>query len=209
MAEASGLAEKHIRALIEKGCLPKASYSVTTSTSITSFFGEHQPGPQESAFYARAHLRTLAEIGEGGVDGGAILAAKLKREFCLAYRTQLENLDGFRWGLAQYFDGNGRAVGAALEALLEKEWAAYLAGIYGLCTRKVTAEDIAAKEVMIAKIGWLTDDFRKKALSPAECTELVASVQLLDRVSAPFAPHERERSSRRRFIDRAIETYGL
>jgi hypothetical protein len=38
---------------------------------------------------------------------------------------------------------------------------------------------------------------------------LRVAVDLLDSVSAPFAPHEVARSSRHRYVDEVRKTYGL
>lgn len=95
--------------------------------------------------------------------------------------------------------------GAGLDAHLEDEWGHLLAGTYGLCTRSGLPEDIAAKELAICVIKELTGD----ANAAPDLERLRQAVDLLDRASAPFAPHERARSSRHRYIDLVRQGYGL
>jgi hypothetical protein len=69
-------------------------------------------------------------------------------------------------------------------------------------------EEIAAKEVAIAAIRELDAD-RNRSQTEADRARLRNAVDLLDRASSPFAPHEVARSSRRRYVDDMRAAYGL
>ncbi|RLM48934.1 hypothetical protein DVK02_18430, partial [Halobellus sp. Atlit-31R] len=95
--------------------------------------------------------------------------------------------------------------GAGLAAHLREEWSHFLAGTYGLCTRCGLPEDIAAKELAICIIRELTATDN----ADPDRERLRQAVDLLDLSSSPFAPHERARSSRRRYIDAMRLRFGL
>ena len=89
------------------------------------------------------------------------------------------------------------------------EWEGYLSGAYGVCLKHVTPENIARKSALVAEIEGLLaapqpDDGDWRA-------RLQASVDELDELERPFAPHyDRARwgpSSRDRCITAARELY--
>jgi len=90
------------------------------------------------------------------------------------------------------------------ETHLAAEWRHFLDGTYGLCTVSGLPEDIAAKELAIALI-------RETAGAPAlaDPDRLRRTIDLLDKVSSPFAPHEVALSSRRRYVDDMRSVHGL
>jgi hypothetical protein len=89
------------------------------------------------------------------------------------------------------------------DAHLRDEWRHFLDGTYGLCTRSGLPEDIAAKELAICVIRESLEG------GAPDLARLRAAVDLLDRASSPFAPHERPRSSRHRYVDELRVRYGL
>jgi hypothetical protein len=100
---------------------------------------------------------------------------------------------------------NDPKLNAGIETHLRDEWGHFLSGTYGLCTRSGLPEDIAAKELAICVIKELT----AQENADPDRARLAAAVDLLDRASSPFAPHERARSSRHRYVDLMRQRYGL
>ena len=89
------------------------------------------------------------------------------------------------------------------------EWEGYLSGAYGVCLKHVTPENIARKSALVAEIdGLLATPEPENADWRAS---LQASVDELDGLERPFAPHyDRARwgpSSRDRCITAARERY--
>lgn len=82
----------------------------------------------------------------------------------------------------------------------------FLNGIYGLCTKSGLPEDIAAKEFAIIEINELSIF---DALNKEQLVKLTNAVNLLDKVSSLFAPHERLKSSRERLINETRFKYKL
>jgi hypothetical protein len=93
----------------------------------------------------------------------------------------------------------------ASDTHLEAEWQHFLAGTYGLCTKTGLPEQIADKEAAIVAIKALCE----RILTDAETEQLRQAVDQLDAASAPFAPHEFERSSRKRLVDDVRKRYKL
>jgi hypothetical protein len=166
--------------------MPRPSYRLRLQLSCDSFFGAHEES-HAIDWYA----------------GGAVAWAGL-----------LETLDGPRQAFHVFADRYRRrlaqlamddmlpdAHGLADEAHIAAEWRHFLDGTYGLCTRAGLPEEIAAKEAAIAVIRALTELGARQGLQDEQRSRLAAAVDLLDRASAPFAPHEVARSSRRRYVD--------
>ncbi|WP_075791611.1 DUF6058 family natural product biosynthesis protein [Massilia putida] len=163
------------------GTMPAPSYRLKVRIDCASFFGDHVED-HAIDWYARGYVDWLRMLLDGADDPYAVFAAR--------YRAALE---------AQPLRHALPAPELAADAHVQSEWRHFIAGTYGLCTRTGLPEDVAAKELAIRVIRALTDDGRQ--LDGAGRERLAAAIDLLDRASSPFAPHERARSSRGRYVD--------
>ncbi|KFI06442.1 DUF6058 family natural product biosynthesis protein [Massilia sp. BSC265] len=184
---ASGIASARLDALIDSGAMPRPSYRIQVGLRCASFFGEHDE-EHTAEYYASGYPSWIGMLEAGTADPFAVFARR--------YRAALDALP-----LAT----NDPKLGAGLAAHLKDEWGHFLAGTYGLCTRSGLPEDIAAKELAICVIKELTAG---EGAAP-DRERLRQAVDLLDRASTPFAPHERARSSRHRYVDAMRLEYGL
>jgi hypothetical protein len=176
----SGIDGARLDALQDVGMMPRPAYRLRLELTCDSFFGAH------------AESHAIDWYAQGMV----------------AWAGLLEALDGPRQAFDVFADRYRRRLArlAAAEALstdahIAAEWQHFLDGTYGLCTRSGLPEDIAAKEAAIVTIRALTDVGARQGLNEEERSRLAAAVDLLDAASAPFAPHELARSSRRRYVD--------
>lgn len=183
---ASGIGPARLDTLVEGGATPGPSYRLQLGIRCASFFGDHDEELRVE-YYARAYSSWICMLEATREEPYAVFARR--------YRAALDALP-----LAT----RDPRLGAGLDAHLRDEWAHFLAGTYGLCTRSGLPEDIAAKELAICVIKELTAD---DALPERE--RLRQAVDLLDHVSTPFAPHERARSSRHRYVDAMRLKYAL
>ncbi len=198
LAERTGVAPGLIGSYIEHRCIPRHSYAVVTCSSINSFFGRAGSGPVEVRFYAPSHTRWIAEtVRQSGGNSLLAIAQERRRWFYREYCAEIERTAPDLIPRDQ------------LDAHLASEFEGWLDGTYGLCTVTATARDIARKELSILRIRALTQDGARAALSSSERSALGEAVRLLDQVSAPFAPHERARSSREKWIRRIAQRYQL
>lgn len=171
------------------GGMPAPSYRLRVHVDCASFFGAHAED-HALDWYATGYVDWLRMLMDGAADPYA--------EFAARYRATLR---------AHPLSGDGGTDALASDAHVHAEWTHFLAGTYGLCTRSGLPEDVAAKELAIHAIRALTDEGRTP--DAAGLARLAASVDLLDRASSPFAPHERARSSRRRYVDGMRARYGF
>jgi len=184
---ASGITPARLDALIEAGSMPRPSYRIGLALRCASFFGEHDEDVG-AEYYATGYPSWIGVLEATTEDPFAVFARR--------YRAALAALP---------LETNDPRLGAGLDAHLRDEWGHFLAGTYGLCTRSGLPEDIAAKELAICIIKEQT---AHEGVAP-ELGLLREAVDLLDRASSPFAPHERARSSRHRLVDAMRLRYGL
>jgi hypothetical protein len=171
------------------GTMPAPSYRLRLHIDCTSFFSEHAED-HALDWYAQGYVAWLRMLTDGGTDAYASFSAR--------YRAALA---------AEALFDTATMGALASDAHIAGEWTHFLAGTYGLCTRSGLPEDIASKELAIHVIRALTDDGRP--LDDGDRARLAAAVDLLDRASSPFAPHERARSSRGRYVDGMRARHGF
>jgi hypothetical protein len=181
-----GIDDARLDELQALGMMPRPSYRLRLELACDSFFGAHAEN-HAIDWYAQG---CVAWAGLLGVLDGPERAYAV---FAERYRRRLAQL-----AVDELLTAEDRLTG---EAHIGAEWRHFLDGTYGLCTRTGLPEEIAAKEAAIVLIRALTESGVEKGLGDAERRRLTAAVDLLDRVSAPFAPHEVARSSRRRYVD--------
>ncbi|MGF7483963.1 DUF6058 family natural product biosynthesis protein [Providencia sp. SP181] len=127
--------------------------------------------------------------------------SSLKDIFFKKYRNKINELE--LCGLSNHIYKDE----SEFSALLESEWQHFLNGTYGVCTKDCSPEHIAVKDITIRIIDRVTNKQQKESVLGDELKLLTMSVNLLDAVSSPFAPHERNRSSRKRCIELVREKY--
>lgn len=184
---ASGISTERLDALVDSGTMPQPSYRLQLGIRCASFFGEHDEA-HTAEYYAPGYPSWIGVLEATQEAPFAVFARR--------YRAALAALP---------LSTDDPKLGAGLDAHLEDEWGHFLAGTYGLCTRSGLPEDIAAKELAICIIKELTLDEH----AAPDRARLRQAVDLLDRASTPFAPHERLRSSRHRYVDAMRLKYGL
>ncbi|MBM2885635.1 hypothetical protein JFK97_14660 [Chromobacterium phragmitis] len=182
----SGLSRERLAQLQREGRTPLPSYALRCSGVVASYFGE-QALDGELAWYPLATAEWLIEAQRADV-------ASLRARFERRYRAEWARLAA--QGLADAADG-----------CLDAEWAHFLAGTYGVCTRHGRVEEIAAKSSAVALIDRLTACQTRAALPADELALLRRAVDVLDEAAALFAPHERAASSRERCVNQARRQY--
>jgi hypothetical protein len=178
--------------LQRKRMMPEPAYRLRLDLGCQSFFGEHTE-QVVADYYARGYASWLGAVSalEQEDDARAL--------FFRRYRAQVARLG--EEGLLP------RGPAFAGEEHLQNEWQGFLDGTYGLCTVSGLPEDIATKEAATALLRELSGSGEP----PDEAARalLRRAVDLLDRSAARFAPHEVERSSRRRYVDAMRAAHGF
>lgn len=187
----SQVSEQALAHYQEVGVMPKCSYKLKLALESDSFFGLHED-TQEIEYYAKGYVTWLG-IAKLLEDEEKIYSVFSKR-----YKEALEQLKN------QGFTSTNVKLNADIQEHIKQEWAYFLDGIYGLCTKSGLPEHIAAKELAIIQINELSE---LESPTKLELVQLKRAVNLLDESSALFAPHERAKSSRYRLIDEVNRKY--
>lgn len=197
LAVLSGQSEDAIGEFIAARCLPGAAYRLEGQVALSSIFGDHKE-VWAASFFPRSHVDKVRSIARQEAPLEAVRSS-LEAAFKAEYRALLVELQAGTFGMAGLFNPDGSLSDRPTEGLLDREWNHYLDGTYGLCTRSASVREIATKEIMIARIKYLSTQLEQNP-TDALRTDLAQAVDLLDSVSAPFAPHEVSRSSRQSYI---------
>ncbi|MDW7548944.1 hypothetical protein J8Z24_19675 [Pseudoalteromonas sp. SCSIO 43201] len=193
LLDVANISEQELKALQDSQLMPRASYTLNVNLGCDSFFGQFKEN-HILTFYAKGYASWLNVILEEQDQ------TKIYALFSARYRKTLTRL-----GRLGYVSSHPKLT-TSLSKHIADEWQHFLDGTYGLCTQTGLPEDIAAKEFAIIKINELC---QLKTLNQAERETLIFAVNLLDSVSAQFAPHERANSSRRRLVDEVRAKYRL
>ena len=185
--------DSELQTLQQQQVMPKASYTIELGASCDSFFGTHIQ-TEHLEYYAKGYVSWIALIQTLKTK------TKIYQTFSGRYANRIKELK------AQGHQSDSEKLNQQLEQHIAQEWAHFLAGTYGLCTKSGLPEDIANKEFAISEIQQLTS---LKTLSEAELKQLSRAVNLLDEASALFAPHERAASSRQRLVNEVRAQYQL
>lgn len=186
LLEKTCIAGARLDTLQAAGMMPRPSYRLQLNLACDSFFGRHEEGVAIE-LYAHGYVAWggLLEALDGPQQAYAMFAERYRRRLA---QLAVDKLVPYPQDLAG-------------DAHITAEWSHFMDGTYGLCTRSGLPEDIAAKEAAITLIRKWTAAGAPHGLDEEARTQLAAAVDLLDVASAPFAPHELARSSRRRYVD--------
>ena len=192
LLRAASIDDATLTGLQERGAAPLPSYRLDIDIGCVSFFGRHCEQARQE-YYATGCTSWIATVHESKLAPFEIFSER--------YRARLGALRaaGMSSTLAK--------LNAGLEDHLKDEWEHFLDGTYGLCTRTGLPEDIAAKELAVTIINQMLEHAAGPALEAPQRIRLTRAVDLLDSASSPFAPHEMERSSRRRLVDQVRAAY--
>jgi hypothetical protein len=194
-AAAHGTDPARLAGLIAQRLFPAPSYTLAYAPDgggrITSYFGTHAD-TASYRFHLKAHGRWLADIVRFGLDGEAQVEAFFRARYIAAR-------DAFFAGAL------GRKLAAAMpdvaagfdDGQIAASWRHFLDGTFGVCTRDGQPETIFLKEACASFVERMADGPGGAGYADI----LVPTVDLLDRVLSPFAPHEVERSSRQRWVN--------
>ncbi|RED43756.1 DUF6058 family natural product biosynthesis protein [Aestuariispira insulae] len=179
---------------LQQGIVPKASYTVRGGLRSSSFFGPFLE-EKEYRFHQPGHVLWLHQLdrldicSEAGARGYFDHRYKAARD---AFFTGPLGQACLEWqeGLMDRTSDSTRY----------ETWQYFLEGVYGLCTKDGQPETIFLKQVGVQFIDVVLAEDAPIAGNGHKRDILCRMVNLLDKVASPFAPHERERSSRQRCI---------
>ncbi|MEE9454111.1 MAG: DUF6058 family natural product biosynthesis protein [Paracoccaceae bacterium] len=197
--EATLLREAQISAtdlsdLTQKRVMPKPSYIVENKADVTSFVMENSE-IKLYRFHLKGHVKWLEAVQALNLDTEARAKAHFQSEYENAATVFFSDALGasilaIMPHLAKEFDA----------AHFDATWAYFLEGVYGVCTRNGTPENIFLKQACVRFIDYFTEAFLDAQISPDRRETILATVDFLDKVESNFAPHEVSITSRQRCI---------
>jgi hypothetical protein len=195
LLEQSKTSESELRRYQEQGVMPRCSYTISLAIDCDSYFGDYHE-KQVVEYYPKGYVAWLGMLQSLGDANESDIVACFKSRYLKTINKAAE--DGFQQ--------SAQIITAVLDEHIQQEWAHFLNGTYGLCTKSGLPEDIAIKELAIIEINALLSI---EVLDDRQLSQLKQCVNRLDEVSALFAPHERASSSRQRLIEDIRRTYSL
>ncbi len=193
LLDVSKATEQELTQYQVQGVMPKCSYRLSLTVSCDSFFGLHTDD-QEIEYYAKGYSSWLV----------IVQSLQTTENIYSVFRSRyIQTIDSLK-GLGH--TSSDLKINSDIESHVKEEWGHFLNGIYGLCTKSGLPEDIAAKEFAIIEINELSI---ADELTTEQILKLTNAVNLLDKASSLFAPHERLKSSRQRLINETRLKYKL
>lgn len=209
LAQAAGLTEDRLRALIAARGLPQPTYALGPTLMVRSAIRSETLAPQPEEWFGAAVL-PWARRAAGSTLPLPALADRLRQDFAADFRQALLASEGRVHGWTELFDAAGAIDEAAFAKALDEIWEEnWLGGAYGVCLRRFDGHHLVTKLVERSRIRALTAEGTKPALTAAEATEVMTAMARLDAVITPFAPHERPHGTPGLWIDRIADRYGL
>lgn len=186
------ISEAELFSFQEKKVMPTCSYKLSLNYSSDSFFGEFK-SHNEIEYYAKGYLSWIGLLK---------VTTELQDVFPIFARRYAESISELK---SLGYTSSDAKVNSKLDLHIEEEWEHFLNGIYGLCTKSGLPEDIAGKELAVLQISETLEQDKENI----DLTQLTKAVNLLDKSSSMFAPHERLKSSRHRLIDEVRREFKL
>lgn len=190
-----GVTIETLRGWQDEKIFPKPSYVTETETTISSFFGQHR--------YRKITKWYPDQLDEWGffIKNHHFSKDLIEMDFKNGYMNTIIGLRSIGVYDSIYEDICSK------EMILNEVWGHFLDGIYGICTKNCTPEQIATKDVATYFINVLTDQQKKIMIAENDKAKLVIALDLLDSVTSFFAPHERHQCSRNQCINAVRKKY--
>lgn len=204
-AAACGISVNELDDWIEWRLIPAPSYTVTESSSVSSFvFGEMAAHGSTSGRYFHPANQVWVDLARAlvGRYTAGTTHQKLKARFAQNFQAALEDLNATTWRLRDSFDDNGSPIAVGLGDRTNSTWDHFLHGTFGLCVAEPLSEAaIARKEVLQEKLVWLSDDGARSEFRSAEAQEILDLIDAFAEATMPFSPVEYNISSRKRLVE--------
>lgn len=191
--EAAGISMADLTELQGRRVMPLASYVVDSRSRSTSFVSTFEDNAVYR-FHLKGYLAWLKAIDRLGLDSEKRARACFEQRFDAAGETFLSG-----------------GLGAELAALMPDvparfdrdhaaaTWEHFLKGVYGVCTCDGQPETVFLKQIGVMFVERMAETPPAR-LSGDRLTLLARTVDFLDDVESPFAPHEVAQASRQRCI---------
>lgn len=188
---ASGLTAETFAGMLDARLCPTASYVIEGDIRSASFMGDHLV-QENCRFHLKGHMRWIGTLKTLSIETEEAARTAFEGRYATARAVFLISTLG-----QELIERAPDVMAGFDQARAKATWGHFLNGVYGVCTSDGLPETIFVKQACVDFIDTLTAPDR---VGEVPTDLLRATVDLLDRVEAEFAPHEVGDTSRQRCI---------
>ncbi|PKH52609.1 hypothetical protein CXF68_18720 [Tenacibaculum sp. Bg11-29] len=203
LCKISEISSQEINALIENELIPNSSYEINTTYKINSPLGDQKTISEVKKYYPKSVI-ALIQKNKKLND-----SSEFKKSLKTAFTNTFVNNNNNRFGYDNITEEDGTVNIDKLNSAFEQEWQYYLQGIYGICTLNATGAEIAKKEIAVKRLIDFNEKHGAEKLSDSNKKILTLLNNEFNEVSNLFAPYQRVKSSRGKYLDQILESNSL
>ncbi|WEK04673.1 MAG: DUF6058 family natural product biosynthesis protein [Candidatus Devosia phytovorans] len=208
LAELAGTDADRIRALIAARAIPGPIYSIWPNGTFSSPIGGEHNGPAEGEAQHWYHPAAAWWIRRAASLDPEYAARQFQAKFLSDFRQALLADPYASLGYPQAFR-NGEPDDTQIDSVGIAELNDWLDGGYGVCLRIWDGHHVVTKTCRRAGILHLTEEGRKSLLSAEDRLTLLDTMEALDAVMLPFAPHQRPKGTPGLWLDTILARYAM
>ena len=183
-------AEKIIQ-LIDAQCIPNASYTVETITCFNNALDINSKTEAAINYFAPSVINWINKALSLLEKHSLLKTNKLMRaDFTNELRAALQPI-------------------GTTETYLEDAWLSFLKGIWGICLKEVSPQNIARKNIARHTIKNIRENYRGQCLNNKIKQQLLRAIVDFNAVAMPFDPYYYPQSSRKLEVEAAIMEFQL
>ncbi len=197
------ISKQKLERLIDSELIPDASYKIDSNYTISSPLGDEKIVSKKEKYFPKSIIPVIQKCTT--LENSIKYKENLKTEFIKTFT----NSEDKKFGYDNITHENGKVDIKKLNFVFEQEWKYYLQGIYGICTLNATGSEIAKKEIAVKKLIDFNKKHENKKLSDDDKETLRILNTEFNKVSNLFAPYQRVKSSRGKYLDKILEFNSL
>ncbi|WP_028888033.1 DUF6058 family natural product biosynthesis protein [Tenacibaculum ovolyticum] len=203
LCKISEISSQELNALIENELIPNSSYEINATYKINSPLGDEKTISEVKKYYPKSVI-ALIQKNKKLND-----SSEFKESLKTAFINTFLNNNNKKFGYDNITENDGTVNMDKLNSAFEQEWQYYLKGIYGICTLNGTGAEIAKKEIAVKRLIDFNEKHGAEKLSDNNKKILTLLNNEFNEVSNLFAPYQRVKSSRGKYLDKILESNSL
>jgi hypothetical protein len=203
LCKISEISSQELNTLIENELIPNSSYEINATYKINSPLGDEKTISEVKKYYPKSVIALIQK--NKNLISSSEFKESLKKEFINSFINNNNN----RFGYDNITEEDGTVNMDKLNSVFEQEWQYYLQGIYGICTLNGTGAEIAKKEIAVKRLIDFNEKCGTEKLSDSNKKTLTLLNNEFNEVSNLFAPYQRVKSSRGKYLDKILESNSL
>ncbi|WP_237276123.1 DUF6058 family natural product biosynthesis protein [Tenacibaculum ovolyticum] len=203
LCKISKISSQELNTLIENELIPNSSYEINATYKINSPLGDEKTISEVKKYYPKSVIALIQKNKK--LNDSSEFKESLKTAFINTFLNNSNN----SFGYDNITKNDGTVNMDKLNSAFEQEWQYYLQGIYGICTLNATGAEIAKKEIAVKRLIDFNEKHGAEKLSDNNKKILTLLNNEFNEVSNLFAPYQRVKSSRGKYLDKILESNSL